>query len=336
MNLLDRINAFTQLGERLQSLTADEKQLLFDRAKIENPWFIANNIALALDGISLLLAKDALTKWTSNYSLVNINSKKVGVAMAGNIPLVGFHDLLSVLIAGHTLYAKISHQDTIILTYVINLLKKIEPKFNDRIEVKERLNNVDAVVATGSDNTSRYFEYYFRIIPHIIRKNRTSCGVILGEEPTEELAKLGKDIYSYFGLGCRNVSKLYIPEGYDLSPLITAFEKYSTVSQHHKYMNNYDYQKAILIINSIPFYDSGFSLLREETSLVSPLSVVYYEYYKDQNDLKHKIEQQENKLQCVASAKGWFSESVAFGTTQTPELTDYADEIDTMKFLSSI
>ncbi len=336
MNLINRINAFSQLGQRLQSLTADEKQTNFDRTKNENPWFVAENITLALEGIAQFLSYDALTKWTSNYSLENINPKKVGVAMAGNIPLVGFHDLLSVLIAGHHLHAKLSHQDTFLMTYIINLLKEIEPEFNEKIEIRERLNNVDAVIATGSDNTSRYFEYYFRNIPHIIRKNRSSCAIILGEESTEELADLGKDIFSYFGLGCRNISKLFVPEGYEFSPFITACEKYSGISQHHKYMNNYDYQKAIFIINSILFYDSGFSLLREEASLVSPLSVVYYEYYKDQVDLKNKIDQHEGKLQCVASARGWFTKSVAFGKTQTPSLTDYADDIDTMKLLSSI
>lgn len=336
MNLSERINAFSTLGERLQSLSQEEQQLLTGSAKAANPWFINESVELALSGIQKFMNRKALENWVSNYPLEKDRPKKIGVAMAGNIPLVGFHDLLSILISGHSAHIKLSHQDTFLMTKIIGMLIEIEPRLSSRIVITERLNGVDAVIATGSDNTSRYFEYYFRNIPHIIRKNRSSCAILLGEESTDELVRLGFDVFSYFGMGCRNVSKLYLPEGFDLSELSKAFETYSHVSQHNKYMNNYDYQKAILILNSTVFHDNGFSLMREETSLVSPLATLFFEYYKDQADLSARIQKCGEKLQCISSVKGWYPTSIDFGTTQFPELADYADAMDTLKFLSNV
>jgi hypothetical protein len=256
--------------------------------------------------------------------------------MAGNIPLVGFHDLLCVLITGHKLIAKLSSQDTVLMKFIGEQLKKINPKFSEQLFFEERLNGVEAVIATGSDNTSRYFEYYFRNIPSIIRKNRTSCAILMGEEPIEELQKLGMDMFSYFGLGCRNVSKIFIPEGYEVSKLLMAWEKYKGVVNHHKYANNYDYQKCLLLMNQTQFYDGGQVLLVESTSLVSPISVVYYEQYKNLEELKGNLQSLEEKIQCIVSAKGWYPKSIAFGEAQSPQLVDYADNVDTMKFLTGL
>ncbi len=334
MNLSERIEAFSQLGANTEALTPAELATIAARVLIENPWFTKENVVLALSGIRLFLTKDALTQWTSNYNLEPKSSKTVGVAFAGNIPLVGFHDFLAVLISGHSLVGKLSHQDSYLMMIMKNMLLSVEPRFEQRIQFAERLKNMDAVIATGSDNTSRYFEYYFRNIPHIIRKNRSSAAVIVGEESVEELKELGKDIFTYYGLGCRNVSKIFVPEQYDFSTLIKALDDYSSVGYQHKYMNNYDYQKSILIMNNIPFLDTGFLILKEEAALVSPLSVVYYEYYADQHDLQQKLTLQANKLQCIASANAWYSQSVGFGKTQLPSANEYADQIDTLEFLS--
>ncbi len=336
MNLEARINAFSLLGDHIRTLQTGEFNTLIDAIAYQNPWFTTENVRMALQGISKLLNKDGLTKWTSAYELHPSSGKTIGLAMAGNIPLVGFHDFLSVLIAGHRVRAKLSSVDSILLPHLANKLISLEPEFGKRIHFEERLNNVDAVIATGSDNTARYFEYYFRNIPNIIRKNRSSCAILSGTEEAEQLTKLGKDIFSYFGLGCRNVSKLFLPEGYDLVNLFPAWENYSQVIHHHKYVNNYDYQKSILLVNKIPFYDNGFVLLKKEETFVSPISVLFYEYYKNTEELKLKINNHQEKIQCIVSSQKWFDGSEDFGEAQFPELSDYADAVDTLAFLAKI
>ncbi len=336
MTVEERISAFAQLGNKISKLSADEMAALIDKVRNENPWFTPDNIDMALRGISKFLKRETLEKWKSNYTLDNSTSKKIGVLMAGNIPLVGFHDLMCVLLAGHQLMAKISSQDSVLMNFVSDALIEIDPRFRDRLFFEERLNGVDAMIATGSDNTSRYFEYYFRNIPHVIRKNRTSCAVILGEETPEEFTLLGKDIFSYFGLGCRNVSKIYVPEKFDFVPLLKSLESFQPIMHHHKYANNYDYQKSILLINQTHFYDTGFLLLTESQNFVSPISVLFYEYYSDQNDLDLKLNAHAEKIQCIVSARGWHKNSVGFGEAQFPNIEDYADGVDTMKFLQSV
>ncbi len=209
----------------------------------------------------------------------------------------------------------------------------VSTSYKDLVHLAERLDNIDAVIATGSDNTARYFEYYFRSIPRIIRRNRSSCAILSGEESPDDLSALGSDVFSYFGLGCRNVSKLYVPTGYDFTILLQAWEKFNTVRHHHKYANNYDYQKSILIVNQIPFFDNGFVLLVNDPSLVSPISVLYFEYYNDSGDVQKKIESHSGKIQCLVAAHKRIRGSVAFGEAQFPEVTDYADKVDTLKFL---
>ncbi len=336
MNLEERIRAFALLGQSIDSITAEVKEDLVLKVKNQNAWFTENSIEIALKGISKFLAVKNLTSWTSSYNLHPVTAKKIGLAMAGNIPLVGFHDYLCVLLSGHHLVAKLSSQDSILIQFLSGELIRIEPRFKDYIHFEELLKGVDAVIATGSDNTSRYFEYYFRNIPRIIRKNRTSCAILLGEEPAEELTRLGIDVFTYFGLGCRNVSKLFVPEGYDFTPLLDSWQGYSEIIHHHKYANNYDYQKSILLVNGVPFLDNGFVMLTKNEASVSPISVLFYEEYKDQSDLNQKLTAHSEKTQCIVAAKGWYKESVSFGEAQFPEAWDYADKVDTLKFLSSI
>jgi hypothetical protein len=332
MDLATRINAFNELGNRIKALHKTGREQLYERANLSNPWFTAASVQNALDGIALFLDSETLRSWTSQYPTAP-NQKMVGIAMAGNIPLVGFHDLLCVLISGHQALVKLSSQDAL-MQVLINWLIEIEPRFATKIKIEERLNAAEAMIATGSDNTSRYFEYYFRTRPHIIRKNRSSCAIIMGEESNEELLKLGKDVFTYFGLGCRNVAKVFVPEEYSFTNLLDVWQPYQAIIHHHKYANNYDYQKSILLVNQTAFFDSGFVLLTESANLVSPISVLFFERYIDQTDLQHKIQSHSEKLQCIVSANGWYSTSVAFGKAQQPEVWDYADNVDTMKFLS--
>lgn len=334
MDLATRIIAFSELGNRIKTLNKTGREHLYERAGLSNAWFTAASVQKALDGITKFLDSETLRSWTSQYPTAP-NQKIVGIAMAGNIPLVGFHDLLCVLISGHQALVKLSSQDAL-MEVLINWLIEIEPRFATKIKMEERLNAAEAMIATGSDNTSRYFEYYFRNRPHIIRKNRSSCAVIMGEEPAETLTELGKDVFTYFGLGCRNVAKVFVPEEYTFIKLLDSWASYIEISNHHKYANNYDYQKSILLINQTTFLDNGFVLLTESANLVSPISVVFFERYLDQTDLQQKIQSHGEKLQCIVSANGWYPNSVAFGKAQQPEVLDYADNVDTMKFLSML
>jgi hypothetical protein len=324
MKLSERIDAFARLGNVLHSIEEAERNILYRQALNYNAWFTPKQCDLALTGVSKFLVKDKLARWAGSYDLSE-NQRKVGVVMAGNIPLVGFHDLLCVLISGHRLAAKLSSQDSVLMRYVVEQLVKIEPRFREQMSFVERMNDAGAVIATGSDNTARYFEYYFRNIPHIIRKNRSSCAVLSGDETDEQLIALGKDVFSYFGLGCRNVSKLFVPEGYHFTRLLSLWQRYEDVFNHHKYVNNYDYNKSILLVNRTPHLDNGFVLLTEGEALVSPISVVYSEYGRpDPNS---------EKIQCIVGSGNSY---VPFGKTQEPELTDYADRVDTLKFLTAL
>lgn len=283
-----------------------------------------------------MLDETQLRTWLAAYNLENLQPRKVGVVMAGNIPLVGFHDLLTVLLSGNYLYAKLSSEDTFLPKWLVHQLVSIEPGFKDFVVFVDLLKDVDAVIATGSDNTARYFEYYFSKKPHIIRRNRSSLAVLTGFESPEELAKLGGDIFQYYGLGCRNVSKLFVPEGYHPEALFQALEPYKWVLDHHKYANNYDYNKSILLVNQTPHYDNGFLLLTENKQLASPISVIHLETYVSQEDLKQKLAALKNKIQCVVSALGWYQGSVPFGEAQCPTVDQYADNVDTMAFLAGL
>lgn len=331
-----RKTAFAKLGQRLAALPADQSADWQARAQYENPWFTADSVKLAISGIATMLDAGALDEWLNRYRFTETEPRTVGVVMAGNIPAVGFHDLMCVLLSGHTLHAKLSSQDTVLVKNLAALLTEIEPSFAGRIRFVERLTDADAFIATGSDNSARYFKQYFGHKPHIIRQNRTSCAVLTGQETAEELLALGRDITQYFGLGCRNVSKLFVPHGFDFVRLLDAFAPLGGIGDHHKYANNYQYQRAVHLVNQVPHYDNGFLLLTENDALTAPMAVVYYEYYADKTTLAERLKSSADRIQCVVSREGWWPSSVAFGQAQCPSVQDYADGVDTMQFLLSL
>jgi hypothetical protein len=335
MTLEQRISAFVRLGNHLSNLSEEAFESLALAARSENPWFTAENVRRSLTGITRYLDENKLRQWTSRYSLDPKESKVVALVLAGNIPLVGFHDFLCVLISGHCAQLKLSSKDSKLIPYLIRHLTWLEPGFEKAITIKEnKLENFDAVIATGSDNSARYFEYYFGKYPNIIRKNRTSCVILTGNEPDEEIDALGEDIFSYFGLGCRNVSKAFVPAGYDLAKILSRWAAYKDIIHHHKYCNNYDYQKSILLVNLVPFLDNGFILLQEHENLVSPISVLYYAYYTDQADLENKLNSNKEKIQCIVGSHP--PATIPFGSAQYPDVWDYADHADTLKFLEKL
>ncbi len=333
MVLDDRIKAFEALGARLKSLTSAEMEGLSARARHENPWFTGDNVKLAIEGINAFLDGESLKKWLAPYGPCKGGAKKVGVVAAGNIPLAGFHDVLCVLLSGHRLMLKTSPKDSVLLRFVLGALSGIEPRFESQAAVVDRLNGADAFIASGGDNSARYFEYYFRGKPHIIRKNRTSVAVLDGSEGAADLHGLGRDIFQYYGLGCRNVSKAFVPEGYGFEPLLDAMAPFAAVAEHHKYRNNYDHNRAIYLVNKVPHLDTGFMLLRESDGPVSPISVLYYETYTDGQALGKLLERNAPKTQCtVGQAAG----HTPFGQAQKPRLGDYPDGVDIMRFLYGV
>jgi hypothetical protein len=302
LNHASRLAAFAALGQRLATLTEDELTDIAARARNRNGWFDLPNVRTAIAGIAHQLEEPRLSQWAGRYPAEPAQPRQVGVVMAGNIPLVGFHDMLCVLLSGHTLLAKASKDDTVLMLWIAKELTEIEPAFTERINFVERLNAADAFIATGSDNTARYFEFYFKNKPHLIRRNRTSLGILTGHETAEELVQLGPDIFQYYGLGCRNVSKLYVPEGYNFVPLLDALQPWQQVLNHHTYQNNYDYNKSILLVNAVPHFDNGFLLLTEREAPVSPISVVHYSTYTQEIDLLDQLTNVAAQTQCLVSA----------------------------------
>ncbi len=312
---------------------------MLEREHISNPWFTRDAVLLALHGISLMLEEKILRAWLGRYTPVHEGGKSrtVGLVMAGNIPLVGFHDLLCVLITGHSVLAKASSKDDRLIRKIADLIMALEPSLAGRIRFTgEPLKGIDAVIATGSNNSARYFEYYFRDIPHIIRKNRNGVAVLTGNESGSALAGIGKDIFSFFGLGCRNVTKLYIPEKYDLKVLLRVLDSYLPLSQHHKYSNNVEYQRTIYLMNKIPILDNGVLLLKEDTQIASPVGVVFYERYSEIEEVLLQLESLSEQIQCVVSTSSGIPGALGPGTTQEPMPWDYADGVDTIRFLNEL
>ena len=335
MSFEERLHAFVQLGLYLNTIDSNTLNSLSDNASRQNLWFTPDSIRTALTGVSRLLQEDDLRQWLLPYQLQdNQTPKVIGLILAGNIPLVGFHDILTVLITGNAALIKPSSKDTVLMEFIVQRLTDIEPRLRDRITFAETLKNFDAVIATGSDNSSRYFEYYFGKYSSVIRKNRTSCAILTGQETQAELHALGMDVFSYFGLGCRNVSKLWVPENYAFPTMFSHWEKFNDIIHHHKYVNNYDYQKAIALVNKTPFLDNGFVLLMESQQIVSPISVLYYEHYRSQDDLKERISLVSEKIQCVVGNRA--PATVPFGQAQFPGPADYADGVDTVRFLAEL
>jgi len=299
-----------------------------------NGWFTPEQICFSLQEWANALRKENLDLWLSTYDFSKQNqSKTIGLVLAGNIPLVGFHDFLTVLICGHKALVKISSNDKQLLPFLAKYLIKINSELQHKIEfIQDRLTDFEAVIATGSNNTARYFEYYFRNKPNIIRKNRNSIALLTGEESQRDLFGLGKDIFQYFGLGCRNVSKLYVPKNYDFDVFFQAIYTYQNVIDNNKYYNNYHYNKAIFLMSNYSILDNGFLILKEDNSYSSPISVIYYQYYSDLQEIKNKINQDNELIQCVVS-NDITENSIAFGQTQHPKLWNYADQVDTISFL---
>ena len=352
MTIEDRKAHFIKLGEFLshfeinsQSVPNIEKKDLefyselnekIDAAIHYNGWFTRENVVFALKQWSEALTGKNLDQWLDPYDLSEIKPKTVGIIMAGNIPLVGFHDFLSVLLAGHKVVAKLSSNDKQLLPVIANYLIHLDAEYQNRISFTEnRLEGFDAVIATGSNNTARYFEYYFSKVPSIIRKNRNSVAVLTCEETTEELEALGEDIFRYYGLGCRNVSKLFVPEKYDFDAFFKAMYSWNAIINQAKYANNYDYNKAVYLMSNFKLLDNGFLILKEDSGYSSPIATVFYETYKDSEKLYQHLQNEKEQLQCIVKKNPGTNE-VSFGETQKPHLWDYADNIDTMEFLLKI
>ncbi len=332
MNLQHRIDLLVQLGQYILSgntewLAAKEK------AGYENGWFIPAFVEIATQNIALqFLQKEKLENLALFYQLpsTNHNPQTVGIIMAGNIPLVGFHDFLCVFISGHKAIIKPSSKDQVLIKHLIEKLTQWDAEIKNLVEFSEMLKGCDVYIATGSNNSSRYFDYYFGKYPSIIRRNRTSIAVLNGEESKEALQKLADDVYLYFGLGCRNVTKIYVPANYDFIPLLEAFKKYNHLADHHKYKNNYDYNLALHLLNKKYYMTNGSILLIEEPGLFSPISQLNYEFYKGNDELTLKLPAAQ-ELQCIVGKS-----FVPFGETQSPLIGDYADGVDTLAFLTRL
>ena len=332
MTLQTRIRLFTRLGEYILGDNADWQDCK-ERAYRENPWFIPEFIELSVKKIAEnFLQEKALTDWALAYSVPDYlnQPKNIGIVMAGNIPLVGFHDLLCSFISGHKTKAKASSKDSVLIKHLVSKLAEWDPAVLDKIVFADNLKGCDAYIATGSNNTSRYFEYYFGKYPNIIRKNRSSVAILDGSETPLELLALADDIQFYFGLGCRNITKIFVPQGYDFIPLLAALRKYEHFMDFHKYKHNYDYHLAILIMSNRYYMNNDSLILTENIAVFSPVSQVHYAFYSEASAVLTELASNE-EVQCIVGHG-----QVPFGMAQSPLLTDYADGIDTMAFLTNL
>ena len=329
------INNLVRLGELLSK--TEQFNDIFDKAEQQNSWFTRANVIFAFKSWSEALSENNVQQWLSQYQLPQTTSpKKILIIMAGNLPLVGFHDLLCVLVAGHKAIVKLSSDDGVLLPYLIKQMKAFTPEWAEAVTfTDDKVTEYDAVIATGSDNTARYFEYYFGKKPHIIRKNRHSVAVLTGEETPKELQDLGKDIFLYYGLGCRSVSKLFVPQGYDFDLLFQAIYPYKDIIEEQKYANNYDYNKAVYLMSLYKLLENGFLLLKEDEHYGSPIATLFYEYYTNKETLKKKLATDREKIQCVVG-HNFIDGEIPFGQTQTPKLWDYADGVNTLTFLLNL
>ena len=351
-SIQNRITAFVKLGAFLSQFSQEKiemkadiahNDLFFDGFKHQlkiaqenNSWFTKNNILFAIESWSSALTKNNLETWVAENELSVNAPKRVAIVMAGNIPLVGFHDFLSVLIAGHSVLVKQSSNDKHLLPFLAKYLEYVEESFKGNITfTTQKLENFDAVIATGSDNTARYFEFYFKDKPNIIRKSRNSVAVLTGKEAEVDLEKLAEDVFTYFGLGCRSVSKLYVPKGYDFNNFFNGMFVKKDIINNAKYANNYDYNKAVYLMSLFDLLENGFLMIKEDESYASPIATIFYEYYENEEDLKIKLHQDKEKIQCIV-AKDFIAHEVAFGATQNPKLADYADGVNTLEFLSKL
>lgn len=344
MNVERRIRAFAKLGERICNDISSRQESLLSKsirqAGIINPWFVESNVVNALKSIAeQWLNYTTLSNWINRYNqqpLCSLNPKNIGVVMAGNIPLVGFHDLLCVLMSGNRFVGKFSSKDSCLMLAITQMLIEIEPEFAGFISIVEgNLKNFDAVIATGSDSTSKYFDYYFRNVPSIIRKHRNSVGIIVGDETSDEYKLLSDDIFTYFGLGCRSVSKVFVPKGFNLVNMLDCFAPWGHLINHNKYANNYEYSRAMFAMNQVKHLDTGFLLVAESEQIESPVGVLFYHEYDSLSSVGEYLAVNSNKIQCVVGRSGICKNEIPFGTAQKPKINDYADGIDTIEFLTN-
>ncbi len=331
----DRIAALVQLGDWLHHRD-EELDDTIQQAAYHNPWFTIENSRLALSAIAEdMLAPEKLNEWIAKYDFNESKAPKtIGLVMAGNLPLVGFHDLLSVLMSGNKALLKLSHKDTLLTKALLAKLEELAPELAANIAIAEQLKGFDAIIATGGNNTARYFEHYFGKYPNIIRKQRNSLAILTGNESKEEMHALGQDVFQYFGLGCRNVSHLLVPQGYDLTPLLDSWEVYASTMDHNKYKNNYDYQRTLLLLNNTLHLASDFVMLTENSQLQSPISTLYYTSYNSEDDIANYLIDNHAALQVVVASER--EGTLPFGQSQRPQLWDYADKVDVMEFLMGL
>ncbi|WP_413998837.1 acyl-CoA reductase [Flavobacterium sp. W1B] len=349
MTLETKKSVFVELGKFLSQFSENNTQkkpevlqndLFFDDciqliklSQSHNGWYTPEQVYFSLQSWATALTEENLNQWLAAYDLEDVKTKNIALILAGNIPLVGFHDFLSVLITGHNVMVKTSSNDQHLLPFLAKYIIAVDPEFANKITfVEGKLENFDAVIATGSNNTARYFEYYFKDKPSIIRKSRNSVAVLNGKETKEQLVALGEDIFRYFGLGCRNVSKLFVPKGYSFNAFFEAIFEHQDVIHYEKYANNYDYNKAVFLMSNFKLLDNGFLTLKEDKSHASPISSVFYEFYDNIEEIQTRLQIENEQIQCIVS-NNLIENSIEFGQTQKPKLWDYADNIDTISFL---
>lgn len=339
LTLGQRIAGLAALGTRLtQQLGSSEIEPVLSRAAAENGWFSPDQSRAAIQSLAEdMLKSETLNAWASRYALEDkIVSKKIGLVMAGNIPLVGMHDLFAVLLSGHRALIVASSKDEVLTEWMISQIEIASPGLGKFIEIAEKLTRADAVIATGSNNTMKYFQQYFSKKPHILRGSKTSAAVITGKETEEDFEALGREIFSFYGLGCRNVSKLFVPEGYDFVPMLDAFRLFAPVVENNKYWHNYEYYKAIYLVNRTVHLDTGFLLVKADTASASPPGNLFYQTYGPAEPLAEELSAGK-QWQCIYSAgKVDGVKTLPFGEGQHPNPWDYADNTDTIAFLLSL
>ena len=346
-NFKERLIAFSELGtlfkenvDKKENKKFPEWDTVLEKTLIEshsyNSWFTIDNLKLSLKNWSNSLQENIISDWLSKYNIEDKSSKKIAIIMAGNIPAVGFHDLLCSLLLNFDCIVKLSSEDKLLIPFIVKFLESRNEKLKNKVTFEsDKLKDFDGVIATGNNNSHRYFDYYFSKYPNLLRKTRHSIAVLDGKESDNDLSDLSNDIFNYFGLGCRSVSKVFIPYGYDLDLLFNAFFRHKEVVNHNKYVNNFDYNKAVYLMSKEKFIENGFIILKEESKLGSPIGCLFYEFYNDKKEITKLINNNSDSIQCVVSNIN-FNTNIKFGQTQCPNISDYADNNDTIKFLLKI
>ena len=346
-NFKERLIAFSELGtlfkenvDKKENKKFPEWDTVLEKTLIEshsyNSWFTIDNLKLSLKNWSNSLQENIISDWLSKYNIEDKSSKKIAIIMAGNIPAVGFHELLCSLLLNFDCIVKLSSEDKLLIPFIVKFLESRNEKLKNKVTFEsEKLKDFDGVIATGNNNSHRYFDYYFSKYPNLLRKTRHSIAVLDGKESDNDLSELSNDIFNYFGLGCRSVSKVFIPYGYDLDLLFNAFFRHKEVVNHNKYVNNFDYNKAVYLMSKEKFIENGFIILKEESKLGSPIGCLFYEFYNDKKEITKLINNNSDSIQCVVSNIN-FNTNIKFGQTQCPNINDYADNNDTIKFLLKI